>query len=220
MDILFRLELPHGRCVGVAIPETAGDALAQLAPEERALADRLGEGRRASWVAGRAALRAALADLGVTAGPLISTPRGAPLVPREALGSISHKHTLAVALAVRAEPELALGVDLELDAPLRVDISRRVLTPGELRALEPFDGAQRNHEVLLRLSAKEAIYKALDPFVSRYVSFQEVEVEPHPDGTLTAGLTLTGGEGPFSVDLRWQTLAPSYLLTTARIRRV
>jgi 4'-phosphopantetheinyl transferase EntD len=219
MDILFRKDLAHGRCVGVGIPESAAEAMAQLAPEERAAVERLGEARRSSWVAGRAALRAALADLGIGAGPLISTPRGAPLVPRDALGSISHKQTLAVALATRLQPDTAIGIDLEIDAPLRVDISRRVLTPRELRSIERLDDVHRNREVLLRLSAKEAIYKALDPFVTRYVSFQEVEAHPHPDGTITAELTLTGGEGPFTVEVRWEDITPSFLLTTALIRR-
>jgi enterobactin synthetase component D len=212
VEIAFRLDLPHGRCVGVAIPDVLSDAaLADLRPEERAHAATLSPARRPTWVAGRLALRAALDDLGLDAGPLLATDRGAPLLPAHAVGSISHKRALAVGLASpRADGEL--GVDLELVAPLRVDIARRVLTPEELAAL----GNTPSHEdVLLRLSCKESIYKALDPYVRRYVAFHEATVAPHPDGTATAHLAL-----PYDVELAWRRIdaGASYFLTSARIR--
>jgi enterobactin synthetase component D len=212
--IAFRLALAHGHCVGVAVPSHVDEeTLEPLHADERERARALPDGRRASWVAGRLALRTALADLGVEAPPLLATDRGAPLLPEQALGSISHKRTLAVALAAPHTPGLALGVDLEDDAPLRIDISRRVLTAGELAALAP---AGRDRAVLLHLSAKEAIYKALDPFVRRYVSFQEAELSFNDDGS--ARVTLAVPEGPFVVDVRWQAL-PGHLLTSAAIRR-
>src|SRR5262245_52278683 len=136
LQVAFRLDLPHGHCVGVAIPDVAipDEALAALLPEERAFAEGLGPARRPTWVAGRAALRAALADLGIEAGPLLATPRGAPRLPASAAGSISHKRDLAVALVTRrptADDPSQIGVDLERDAPLRIDISGRVLTDAE-----------------------------------------------------------------------------------------
>jgi 4'-phosphopantetheinyl transferase EntD len=229
MSIVFRLDLPHGHCVGVEIPTegaVSGGAVvdemarAMLLEEEQATAARLTAHRRAAWVAGRVALRTALSDLGITAGPLLSTPRGAPALPAAALGSISHKHSLAVALAApHPGGGVALGVDLELDAPLRVDISRRVLTPAELAVMDGLDPAPRNRMVLLHLSAKESIYKALDPFVARYVSFQEAELAIHPDGTAPTTLTLRNGEGPFTVEARWRALPDDLLLTSAKITR-
>ena len=84
--------------------------------------------------------------------------------------------------------------------PLRADIAPRVLTPGEIAAL-PSDRAARDAAVLLAFSAKEAIYKALDPWVSRFVAFAEAALTRAPDGTLAARLTLARGEGPFSVEV-------------------
>ena len=43
----------------------------------------------------------------------------------------------------------------------------------ERAALAALDPAARDAEVLFRFAAKEAIYKALDPWVQRLVSFQE-----------------------------------------------
>jgi 4'-phosphopantetheinyl transferase EntD len=167
-------------------------------------------------VAGRLALRAALEDLGLGGAPLLATDRGAPLVPEGALGSISHKRTLAVAVAAPRTPGLQLGVDLEEDAPLRFDISRRVLTTRELDELAQLTPPARDRAVLLRLSAKEAIYKALDPFVRRYVSFQEAEVFPDDRGGGRVAVSVP--EGPFAAELRWRAV-PGFLLTTVTMRR-
>jgi enterobactin synthetase component D len=215
--VSFRLDLEHGRCVGIPVPaDVDDDTLAAMHPEERALARSIPGGRRATWVAGRQALRAALEDLGLGGAPLLATDRGAPLVPAGALGSISHKRTLAVAVAAPRTPGLQLGVDLEEDAPLRVDVSRRVLTPRELEDFQALAPPARDRAVLLRLSAKEAIYKALDPFVRRYVSFQEAEVFPDDKGG--GRVVLSVPEGSFAAELRWRAL-PGFLLTTVTLRR-
>ena len=219
MEFAFRLDLAHGRCVGVPIPPGIPDDAPLRLPERR-FAERLTDARRPAWAAGRIALRAALDDLGITAGPLLATDRGAPLLPAHALGSISHKRELAVGLAAHREGGAELGVDLERDAPLRIDIASRVLTEKEAASLAGLAPDTRHSEVLLRLSCKEAIYKAIDPFVRRYVGFQEATVVPRPDGTVEATLALAQSEGPFDVEITWRRLETTFgpfFLTTARI---
>ena len=94
------------------------------------------------------------------------------------------KTATAVALVARDEPrDVRVGVDIETDAPRATDIARMVLTEDEELELAPLSPAERSREVLLRFSAKEAVYKALDPFVRRYVGFKEVSVSPRPDGS-------------------------------------
>jgi enterobactin synthetase component D len=218
VNVVFRLDLPHGRCVGVEIPAELEPALLSLRLPEQRFAERLAQPRRASWVAGRLALRAALDDLGIDSGPLLATDRGAPLMPEQVLGSISHKKELAVGLAARRDGKAELGVDLERDAPLRIDISRRVLTEREAEEVNALAPPARHSEVLLRLSCKESIYKAIDPFVRRYVGFQEAEVAPHPDGT--AATTLALAEGAYTAEVRWQRLETAFggfFLTSARV---
>jgi enterobactin synthetase component D len=218
----FLLELPFGICVGVALPEDGAFELPEvLHPLEAAFARARPEAQRAGWVGGRVALRAALAAVGVEAPePMLSTPRGAPILPPGALGSVSHKRALAVALCAReANPRATVGIDVEDLRPLRTDIASRVLTPDELAVIPP-SGFERDAAVLLRFSAKEAIYKALDPWVQRFVGFDEAIVARAPDGALTGRLALVRGEGPFSLELHDASVAgeAGIILVAARVR--
>jgi enterobactin synthetase component D len=218
----FLRELPFGICVGVALPEGVAFELPRaLHAGEAAFARTLPEARRAGWVGGRIALREALAAAGAEApGPILSSARGAPLLPPGAVGSVSHKRTIAVALVARvADPRATIGIDVEDLRPLRTDIASRVLTPEEL-AVIPSGGPERDAAVLLRFSAKEAIYKALDPWVQRFVGFDEASVARAPDGALTGRLVLAGGEGPFTVELHDAGGAgeAGLILVAARVR--
>ena len=187
-----RLALAHGACVIVELDDEAG-ALARLAPAEQARAAELGPVRRREFIAGRTALHLALDS----DAPVLSDDRGAPIVPAGWVGSVSHKRALAAALVAPVGAG-RIGVDLELAVPPRGDIGPRVLTARELAALT---GGGRG--VTLRFAIKEAIYKALDPWVQRMVAFQEVEIVTAPDGGRRARLLLAGhqDEGPFDVEL-------------------
>ena len=93
-----------------------------------------------------------------------------------------------------------------------------MLGPEELAALADLTGVARDVEVLRRFAAKEAIYKALDPWVSRFVGFREATVVRAPDGTLSASLALPPAEGTFRVELH-DASADDLLLIAARIAR-
>ncbi len=222
----FVLDLPLGICVGVSLPDGPFELPGELHPEEAAFARTLPEARRAGWVGGRVALRVALDRVSgggfEVSGPLLATPRGAPLLPAGMVGSVSHKRSIAVALVAREpSPRATVGIDVEEIRPLRVDVASRVLTPEEQTAL-PADGAARDAAVLLAFSAKEAIYKALDPWVRRFVGFHEASVARAPDGALTGRLALDRGEGPFSVELHDARVAgeTGLVLVAARVRRL
>jgi 4'-phosphopantetheinyl transferase EntD len=230
-SIAFARELPFGLCVGVNVPsEDDAGALERLAetldPAEREHARGLAAARRATWIGGRAALRAALEQLGIAAGPVLATPRGAPALPAGVVASISHKRTIAVALAARVTTgDETLGIDIELDRAPRQDISRRVLTPAEREALAALDPALRARAVLSAFSAKEAIYKAVDPWLRRSVSFQEVELTleiGHPkDGMVGARFTPRAGEPDFAIELHeeLELLASGLVVMAARVQR-
>ena len=206
--VLFRRELPAGTCVGVSLPQ--GDAFAVPAgvhPDVAALVHASPAARRATFIGGRVAIRTALATLGAgadeAAWAILPTPRGAPSLPPGFVASVSHKREIAVAIAARAEPtpRTTVGIDVEIPRSLRVDIAPRVLTASERAEIAGLDPPARDAEVLLRFAAKEAIYKALDPWVRRLVSFQEVEIGTAPDGSRTARLDLARDDGRFSVEL-------------------
>jgi 4'-phosphopantetheinyl transferase EntD len=131
------------------------------------------------------------------------------------VGSISHKDTVAVGLAARARGD-AIGVDVEIDRAPRTDIGRMILRDEERAEVDVLPPEERPLETLLRFSAKEALYKALDRYVARYVGFKEARVTPRADGTARVELFLTKEEGPFDVEARWQRI-DGLVLTTVRV---
>jgi 4'-phosphopantetheinyl transferase EntD len=227
--IAFRLNLVHGRCVGVRIPvEVDESVLAALLPEERRFVSGLAPGRHPSWVAGRLALREAFRDLGIEPGPILATQRGAPALASDLVGSISHKRTLAVGLAARREGGASIGVDLETRPPIlasaqeaqaRPDVRMRVLTDDELARLERVPDENRQRTVILHFSLKEALYKAIDPLVGRHVAFHEASMTPLPDGSVGIALALSENDGAFAATAFW-TEIEDHFLTTARVQRI
>ena len=217
-EIDFEGTLPAGECICLHLTRDAASRPAELlhalTPEEQTLASNLPPVRLTSFASGRIALRLALRRLGVDAPCLAISQLGAPALPPHVVGSISHKGLHAVGLAARDEG-FHVGVDLELPRPRRTDISSVVLTPGERHHLERLAPEDRARSVLLHFSLKEALYKALSPRVQRYVDFQEVSVEPLPDGTARFTLALAAGEGPFETT-GWWRLQAGFLLTMAR----
>jgi 4'-phosphopantetheinyl transferase EntD len=222
--LAFARTVPFGRLVGVALPAADDDAgvaalALALAPEEAAHARGLARPRRATFVGGRVALRAALAELGLDAeaagpvGPILPTPRGAPALPGGVAGSIAHKPALAVALAARAADGVTLGVDLEVDLPPRFDIAPRVLTEAERARVDALPTPARARAVLRAFAAKEAVYKAIDPWLGRYVGFRELEVDER-----VARFAPRAGEPRFDIELDEQPLA-GHVLVTARVQR-
>lgn len=204
----------HGVVVAVPIPTGLDRATlsVELRDEERALAAPWGDLRARTFAAGRVALRGALREVGVdVAGPILKTSRGAPLLPAGVRASVSHKDELAIAIAsIDDGSDACVGVDVEFFQEARVraggkriDVSRHVLTVREREELAALGEEARHRALLTRFSLKESLYKALDPFVQRYVGFLEVEVRPNADGTASFVLALSHGEGPFVVDGAW-----------------
>ncbi|HEX4404217.1 MAG TPA: 4'-phosphopantetheinyl transferase superfamily protein [Polyangia bacterium] len=225
MTLAFTRTVSFGRLVGVALPGEDDDAgvatlAAALPSAERAHALTLPPARRVTWAGGRVAMRAALAELGAVAPEMISsTPRGAPALPAELLGSIAHKRTVAVALAARAAGDVTLGVDVEIERAPRVDISERVLTDDERRRVDALTPRERAREVLALFAAKEALYKGLDPWLGRYVSFQEVELARDDDGARVATFASRAGEPSFVLEVHEEEAPAGHILMTARVHR-
>lgn len=192
------------------------DVLDRLPPSEAALAREHKGYRQGQFVGGRLALRRACEQLGEQPPPMGSTPRGAPWVGDRLVGSVSHKRTLAVGMAARPGGG-TLGVDLEDYGPPRLGIVDHVLRPTEIAALVGLSDDRKWIAMLLRFSIKEAIYKALDPWVQRYVGYHEAEVTPDLEGRAQVTLHLAQGEGPFEVDARYIWLH-GRLISTVRIQ--
>lgn len=221
-DVAFHHATPHGVVTAVQFPDRPDpvpeDVLARLPTPEAIHARTLKGYRQPSFVAGRIALRKACEQLGQPiAGPILPDHRGTPLLPAHLSGSISHKRDLAIGM-VSFSSHGTLGVDLEDYGPPRLSIAESVLRAEELAALEALPEARRWIAILVRFSIKESIYKALDPYVRRYVGFHEASVEPDLQGGARVALHLAHGEGPFTAEARYEWLQ-GRLLTSVRLRR-
>jgi enterobactin synthetase component D len=181
----------------VALVVVDGDA-SGLHPDERAHARALSDHRAREWIAGRRALRMLLGEV----GPIMSDDRGAPIAPAGHAASVSHKGALAAALVTR-DTGWHIGLDLELAQPSRHDIGSRILTAREQAQI------RAPREVTRSFSIKEAIYKAVDPFVRRYVGFLEVELAFDP-------LVVTSAL-PLAIEASWLE-HDGYWISTARAR--
>lgn len=218
----------HGVCTGIQISfrEASSESLKQallvrLHPEESRLARRMPERRALDWMGGRIALREAMkAYRPGYLSPALSTPRGAPLIPGGFCASISHKSNeseiAAVALVARAD-EGSIGVDLEIVDEPRTAIAPLVLTPAELKMVEKLPEAQRWFRILLHFSLKEAVYKAIDPVVQRYVDYQEASLDLSLEGSAEIIWHTPGLKG-LVVDALWTTRG-RYILTSARLQK-
>ena len=193
MPVVHRVPHPFGPLVLVELSLTEsldahGEQIAAQLPETASTL------RRASYVAGRLALLEALRHCGLELEQVGRTERGGPKLPRGFSGSVSHKRVrdadgplvVAAALASAVGSEhVTLGVDLEAQSPARPAIGTRILTEGEQRALRGGEGDWA--QILVSFSAKEALYKAVDPVLRRYVAFTEAELRGPPSAWPTRG---------------------------------
>lgn len=190
---MFCIQRDSGWLVAVALPELGADfgleSLGELTSEEVAYAQTLEARRAGQFVGGRLALRSALGKLNAPKTPSLPNPRGAPIVPAGYRGSITHKDDVAVAYAC-LDTGWHVGVDVEVPLPERTRIASRVLTTDELEAIDGLEPTDRWLATLTRFSLKEAIYKAIDPLVKRYVGFKEVALTPEQSGAVSVHMRL------------------------------
>ncbi|MEO0605414.1 MAG: 4'-phosphopantetheinyl transferase superfamily protein, partial [Myxococcota bacterium] len=184
-DIAFQHATPHGVLTAVHLPDAPDPVpervLARLPAEEAEYARTLRAYRQVSFVGGRLALRTACVQLADDPPAILPDELGAPRLPGAVSGSISHKRTLAIGMVGQARNG-NLGVDLEEYSPQRLNIASAILTDSELATIEQLPEDRRWIALLTRFSIKESIYKALNPYVRRYIEFKEAEVTPDLEG--------------------------------------
>lgn len=178
------LSLPHGIFSAVACSaelEAAGtpaEAAARLGLEWPAALDRAVIARQYEFLAGRLAARRALALAGEVAGEGVrSGPGRAPGWPAGFVGSIAHSRGLAWGVAAGRHGFRGLGIDLEhhLDPAAAREIASRVLDDEEVDRLDGVAG-DRAVAITLGFSAKEALYKCLQPLLGVEFDFPDLAV--------------------------------------------
>jgi enterobactin synthetase component D len=226
-ETVFVRKHVFGTLVGVKIPdgEPTSDDIARLHPDETIDLQRFKRTRRGTWVGGRLALTEACRQLGAPCSPILNSERGAPILPDGLAGSLTHKDDLAIALVSKSVASTHLGVDLEVISSKELGVAKMILTVEEFEEYESLQSHAQSAFLLVRFSLKEAIYKALDPFVQRYVGFKEARLTQDAEGCFHATLSLKNGEGPFEIELFSEALnLPGFettlmVLSSARIRR-
>jgi enterobactin synthetase component D len=211
---------PFGNVVSLSrsvIENQQLDLSAMLHPLERQFAMNLNAIRRMPWMMGRVCLRQATRAIAADPPPLLADHRGAPTLPIGLSGSVSHKSDIAVALVAKVTPDIRLGVDVEYARASKQDISMRILTDQELAQAAQLPTNQRGRAVTLRFSIKEAIYKAIDPVVQRYVGFREVNLTWHNDRVEDQMLCIDQHRLELSM---WWTQLDDYWLTCASAKHL
>lgn len=220
--------LEHGVLASVPIDRERDAAdehtAVDLHGDEQRLAESMPPLRRAAFVAGRRALRAAIQRVSPNdaQAPLLHTRRGAPQLPTGMTGSISHKRTRAIAIAATSSGE-KLGLDLEHRPTsrdlARPSLARRILTEHERTKIASAEPLAHREATLLHFALKEAVYKSIDPYVERYVRFTEVELDIHDDGTASVRLFLPElSDNSVNVSAAWR-LDDEWIVAMARSRR-
>ncbi|WP_415401822.1 4'-phosphopantetheinyl transferase family protein [Tateyamaria sp. SN3-11] len=131
--------------------------------------------RQAEFLAGRYLARAALDALGSPASHVGIGTHRQPLWPDGYSGSISHADGGAVAL-VAARRDRVIGVDLEtiLSAHTAQTVGPQILTQTEATWLPSSKGDYLANLTLI-FSAKETLFKALNPRVGEFFDFHAAE---------------------------------------------
>lgn len=153
--------------------------------------------RRAEFLAGRYAARLALQAIGLPDQYPARLPDSRqPHWPQGSCGSISHSHGRAAAIAASSTDWLGLGLDLEMQisAPRAQRLAGSVLLPAEQEALTA-DGTPLASAMLLAFSAKESLFKALNPLTGVYFGFKDAQLLDSTAGTLQLRLLRDLGSG-------------------------
>lgn len=155
----------------------------QLGPNERRATERALPRRRLQYAVTRHLARECFGQMGLARCELLNASDRSPQWPSGVVGSLSHTDAWC-GVAASVDPSVkAVGIDAERDAPLSVEVAKRVLTPKEIGHLRAACASNVSCEELfltrakLSFSAKEAVYKCQYSITKTYLGFRDVELE-------------------------------------------
>ena len=152
-----------------------------LFPEEARYVSGACQKRIRDFAMGRYCARVAMEELGMRGEPIPSTASRAPYWPEGVVGSISHTAGFAAALLGSARDYASLGLDCQQVEHGRISsgMAKLILAPGEdehLQETRQFEDMSREELLTLVFSAKEALYKCLNPLVKKFFGFHCAEI--------------------------------------------
>jgi 4'-phosphopantetheinyl transferase EntD len=152
--------------------------------------------RLAEFSAGRSAARAAMHALGQAPVAVPIAKTRAPIWPQGMTGSISHCAGACFAIAGKSYEYQGLGLDLEPNLPLPMDLWPTILRVEELQEMAHLCHEQAAYRALQIFTAKEAAYKAQYPITGQLFDFQTLRIRLQ-NQSFTA--EFTQDIGPFAV---------------------
>jgi len=201
-----------GGFVGISVAKLSG--VHPLLPGEEAAIANAVERRKIEFSTGRWCAREALRHSDVAPQPIPVGPRGAPVWPEGACGSITHAGDLCAAVAALTTEVEGLGIDIvDLNEARGALISTAPVfaRESEMAAARSVLGKENDDALLLAVlfSAKETAIKAMTESLDRYIEFTEVTIDLEPNSfaahCASAGLSVMG----------WWTVCGHYVFTAA-----
>lgn len=188
---------------GVQTRESFGDqgphADVALFPAEQAAVAGVSAERRQEFTTVRGCARAALAELGMAAVPLVPSTMGAPRWPAGVVGSMTHCAGYRAAAVARTCEFAALGIDAEPREPLPHTVAAHLVHDAESAWLHKVFADGRPPADRLLFSAKEAAYKAFSPWLGSRIGVRDLTVLLNPGGTFQVVLPRGGASVPLAV---------------------
>lgn len=126
-----------------------------------------------SFLAGRLCVRDALKNLDVDISRLAKDDRGMPLWPEGTCGSISHTKTMAIAAISNSLKSIGIDIEQEMSLSRFGRLKESFVSMRELELLGDIDPAKGT----LIFSAKESLYKLINPLCHEYFGFFDAYVE-------------------------------------------
>ena len=185
--------LLDGACL---VLSRVGDFASDLRPEESAALGEVSDVRSLQFSSGRRAAHRAIAQLQVEDRAIGRNER-LPVWPPGTQGSISHSDTLAGAAIGPSETYLGIGIDLVPISAVSDKVAQRLLLEPELKWVREMGSGDWRTALF---SAKESVYKAVNPVVGEYLGFRDVTVSVVPDALEFFAATLESRESSEIVD--------------------
>lgn len=134
--------------------------------------------RASDVLLGRGCAQLALRQAGAGSDHVGAGTNRAPIWPEGWTGSLSHASGVAWAVTARQSDFSSLGIDLEnvLVADALESVRSLALTPEERRLACSDETGDMAWLTTLIFSAKESIFKCLNPLVDQFIDFTEMEL--------------------------------------------
>ena len=133
--------------------------------------------RKSEFFAGRFSAKRLLAMIGAESTEVGMSPNRSPLWPSNVVGSITHTNKIAICSAGLLDNYVAIGIDAEdfLRKDTAEEIVHNIVSIQELERLLVVSSSMPE-ALTLAFSAKESLFKALNPTTKEFFDFADVEL--------------------------------------------